>query len=347
MKKIMILALLVASMGIANAQIQNTYELPIADSIGDRQLLSEWDETWLPEYKHDGFEWQVAGQARVISAYYGDGNPNVGSGYKDYSSFTVQGPPAGWPVLVKMKFQFNFDGAWVSTSHGASWDDDSGFGTQFPGRQHYECALQDGALRVYKVWESGHATIAQTSYSVRVLDYYWLHMTETRPGNDPAADPTILCELYDQYDFALKASVAVTDTDGTAGQSTIPSSRKRGFGAYFDPFQNSRVYVSAWSVEPAGDVEPPPPPPLPPELTVEYDVGFYRFEVTSNWDTDIQVRWRYKRQPWNGWVAYTGPHPIEYQGRGRYKMQARARNPEYVKGSTPKWIKDKIWVKLQ
>jgi hypothetical protein len=143
-----------------------------------------------------------------------------------------------------MFFEYQVDGAWVSSAHG---DDGA-------NRRHYEVALQAGALRIYNFWGPNPYTDAM---SVQSVDYdatpgaaYWLYLTETRVDDAIDGDVTIDGQLLDAELNELAATFVRDDGQLVVGQAVIPSSNKRGFGAY-SPGDGTGPKIFAWHVEPA------------------------------------------------------------------------------------------------
>ena len=72
-------------------------------------------------------------------------------------------------------------------------------------------------------------------------------ITEERVGNLKNGNVTINGELRDDS-LNVLATLSVTDDGTLAGQPLIPSSRKRGFGAYW-PSDGTGGRILEWHVE--------------------------------------------------------------------------------------------------
>jgi len=199
-------------------------------------------------------------------------------------------------------------------------------------------AHQSGQLGIYKVHDNAtYDLVAANRFSLQQGGHYWLYLTETRVDNDPSKAVTIYGELRNT-DLEVLGTIEVTDNGNLAGHPRVPGSDVRGIGGYFSADGNG-VKVFEWHVESPDGSEPLPPA----ELEVVYNAATISFTVEANWDTEIHARQRYKKEPWSAWELYEGAVPILYQGNGKYRMHARARNP--APGN--KWVKDKSTVKLQ
>lgn len=224
----------------------NSYSLDLS-SVTTRQQMRSWDNRWRPEAQGGGgYEFQVdPGSGGRVGVWAGAGNPtNNPSALRDYAQFISAGPPAGAKTRVRMRFEHQSDGAWVSSSHGDE---------TVAGRYHYEVSLQGGTLNIFKAWPTSYALVANSRGVNPVAGrVYWIYLTETRAGDRVDGDVTIDGELRDDS-LNLLASVSVTDTGSLAGQPLVRGSRKRGFGAYW-PSDGRGGRLIEWHVEPAPDV---------------------------------------------------------------------------------------------
>jgi hypothetical protein len=235
-----------AGSGDPNPPEGPTYALDLS-GVSARQQMQQWDAAWVSEYEEEfgGYEWQVdPGGGGQVGVWTGSGNPSDSPpSNRDYSQLIAAGPPAGSPVRVRMRFEYRAQGAWVSSSH-------SGDGAQ---RHHYEVALQEGALRIYKFWGpspfNDWATASSVNFTATPGAVYWLYLTETRVGDDVNGDVTISGTLLDDQLQEL-ATISLQDTGQVAGEPTIPSSNQRGFGA-FAPADGTGPKILEWYVEPA------------------------------------------------------------------------------------------------
>lgn len=225
----------------------SAYSLDLS-SVTQRQPMQDWDAAWISEYEEafDGYQWQVdPGNGGQVGVWTGSGNPSTTPDqHRDYSQFIAAGPTAGTRVRVRMKFEHQDDGSWVSCAHANDTN---------TNRAHYEVALQSGALRIYKFWgpdpHSDYDSVASTAVTAAEGDVFWLYLTETRVAEAIDGPVTIDGELRDEA-LNLLATVTITDDGTLAGQPLIPSSNKRGFGSYSQA-DGLGPKIFEWHVEPA------------------------------------------------------------------------------------------------
>ena len=220
-----------------------TYSLDLS-TVATREHMQDWDPAWISEVEEDFdfYEFQVdPGNGGQVGIWAGSGNPTVQPDeWRDFSQFIAAGPPAGMPVRVRMKFEHQDDGTWVSCSHATDVSTNRG---------HYEVALQSNFLQVFKYWGDGFASIAGVPVAVAEGAIYWIHLVETRAGNAIDGHVTIDGELFDENLNSL-ATISATD-DGTAAFVALrPSSNKRGFGS-FCASDGTGAKILEWHVEPA------------------------------------------------------------------------------------------------
>lgn len=236
---------LVMGIPVSMVAASSTYSLDLS-SVVARERMEDWDPAWISEVEdwfHD-FEFQVDPEnGGQIGVWPGFGNPAVtpGTGNVDYSQFISAGPPGGAPVRVRMKYQHQNSGVWVSCSHGNDSDN----------RHHYEVSMQGGQFQIYKFWgptANDYRSVARVAFTPVSGDIYWIYLTETRIGNSVRGFVTIRGELRDASLNVLKV-VQVTDTGSLADQPLIESSNKRGFGGYF-PATGTGAKILEWHVEP-------------------------------------------------------------------------------------------------
>lgn len=225
---------------------KTTYALDLS-GVSTREQMESWDANWISEFEDewDGYEFQVdPGNGGQVGVWTGSGNPSTSpTSLYDYSQFIAAGPDAGQPIRIRMLFEYQTDGAWVSFCHYT--DNPAG------PRKHYEIGYQDGNLGIYKFWgpstASDWALVATDAYTPSPGTNYWIYATETRVGNAVDGNVTITGQMLDT-NFNVLAEVSIQDTGSLAGQALIDSTNKRGFGGFFQA-DGTGCKILEWIVE--------------------------------------------------------------------------------------------------
>ena len=225
----------------------SSYSLDLS-GVSSRQHMQDWDANWISEFEEQmsDFEWQVdTGNGGQVGVWTGSGNPGSG-GQEDVSNFIEAGPAAGMPVRVRMKVILAGTFVWASVCHDTDSDP----------RHHYEFSVTDSLMQFYKLWGPSAGTdwsslTPTDSWSPTLGNTYWIYLTETRAGNSPTGDVTLLGQVLDT-DLNVLGELEIQDTAASpqAGEAVIPSTNKRGFGGFQDT-DGTGSKVVEWHVEPA------------------------------------------------------------------------------------------------